>query len=232
MVFLLALALVLSGLSLGRWQLSRAEQKLTAQAAVEAQASKPALDNAQLLADTPVSHLYRSAVLRGQWIPGQTVLLDNRPMEGRVGFYVLTPFLLEGSKSSVMVQRGWIPRNFENRADVPQVASPTGVVVLVGRITPPPGALYDLGTQPEGQIRQNVDLKQFASAAGIDLLTEISVQQTDAVSGGLLQHWPVVNVGVDKHYGYAFQWFALAALIAGLYAWFQIIRPRISRPKD
>ena len=31
---------------------------------------------------------------------------------------------------------------------------------------------------------------------------------------------------VHKHYGYAFQWFALCALIVGLYVWFQLIRPR------
>jgi surfeit locus 1 family protein len=31
---------------------------------------------------------------------------------------------------------------------------------------------------------------------------------------------------VQKHYGYAFQWFALSALIIGLYAWFQLPRPR------
>jgi surfeit locus 1 family protein len=41
-----------------------------------------------------------------------------------------------------------------------------------------------------------------------------------------------VNLGVDKHYGYAFQWFGLAALIAVLFLWFQMIRPFIQRRKD
>jgi surfeit locus 1 family protein len=50
------------------------------------------------------------------------------------------------------------------------------------------------------------------------------VQQTGARSEGLLREWPVLGSGVDKHYGYAFQWFALSGLIAILYVWFQIVR--------
>jgi surfeit locus 1 family protein len=43
---------------------------------------------------------------------------------------------------------------------------------------------------------------------------------------GLLRQWPEPAADVQKHYGYAFQWFALCALILGLYVWFQIVRPR------
>jgi surfeit locus 1 family protein len=31
------------------------------------------------------------------------------------------------------------------------------------------------------------------------------------------------------HYGYAFQWFAIGTMIAFLYVWFRIVRPRQSR---
>ena len=43
----------------------------------------------------------------------------------------------------------------------------------------------------------------------------------------LLRQWPAPAVDVGKHHGYAFQWFALCALITGLALWFQIIRPRL-----
>jgi surfeit locus 1 family protein len=46
---------------------------------------------------------------------------------------------------------------------------------------------------------------------------------------GLLRQWPHPAVDVHKHYGYAFQWFALCALMAGLYVWFQLIRPWLRR---
>ena len=51
-------------------------------------------------------------------------------------------------------------------------------------------------------------------------LAPLSVQQADtpATAGdGLLRDWPRPAVDVQKHYGYAFQWFCLAALIAALY---------------
>jgi surfeit locus 1 family protein len=46
------------------------------------------------------------------------------------------------------------------------------------------------------------------------------------VADGLRRDWPVVDAGLGKHYGYAFQWFGLSALFAGLYVWFQLLRPR------
>jgi len=45
------------------------------------------------------------------------------------------------------------------------------------------------------------------------------------LADGLVRQWPQSAAGVHKHYGYAFQWFALATLILGLYAWFRIPRP-------
>ncbi len=52
------------------------------------------------------------------------------------------------------------------------------------------------------------------------------VESVKAASEGLLREWPQAATGVEKHYGYAFQWFGLALLIALLYVWFQIVRPR------
>ncbi|MCY7369684.1 MAG: hypothetical protein LH479_02135, partial [Polaromonas sp.] len=43
-----------------------------------------------------------------------------------------------------------------------------------------------------------------------------------------LRDWPAPNVGVEKHYGYAFQWFGLCALTVVLYGWFQV-RPALGR---
>jgi surfeit locus 1 family protein len=68
-------------------------------------------------------------------------------------------------------------------------------------------------------------LAQFRAETGLDLL-ELAVQQTGGSSEGLLRDWPAVATGVEKHYGYAFQWWALSGLIAILYAWFQFIAPR------
>jgi surfeit locus 1 family protein len=42
----------------------------------------------------------------------------------------------------------------------------------------------------------------------------------------LVRNWPAPATGVAKHHGYAFQWFALSALVVILYVWFQLVQPR------
>jgi surfeit locus 1 family protein len=215
--------------SMGRWQLSRAAQKLELQAAMDAQGGKTPLSTAALRSVTDWTPLlHHRARLRGTWVPTGTVFLDNRQMNARVGFFVLTPFVLEGGAGALVVQRGWVPRNFEDRARLPVVTTPTGVVEIEGRIAPAPSQLYEPGATANGAIRQNLDLAQFRAETVLPL-APMTLQQTGAPSDGLLREWPTVNLGVDKHYGYAFQWFGLAALIAGLYLWFQMVRPFLNR---
>lgn len=224
---LLALA---ATLALGRWQLSRAAQKQAMQASIDAKAALGALDGRALASlAVPASELHRGVTLRGRWLAQRTVFLDNRQMNGKTGLYVLTPLQLEGSAATVLVQRGWVARNFVDRNRLPELPTPTDAVVLQGRIAPPPSKLYEFEAAETGRIRQNLDLARFGAELGLPLLG-VSVQQTSATGDGLLRDWARVDTGVDKHYGYAFQWFALSALIAILYVWFQIGR-RFIRPR-
>ncbi len=106
-----------------------------------------------------------------------------------------------------------------------------GVVEVEGRIAPPPSRLYELGAEGQGPIRQNLDLDSFAQETGLRLrpLSLLQADSAGTTGDGLLRQWPAPAVDVHKHYGYAFQWFALAALITGLYVWFQLVRPRLRR---
>lgn len=210
--------------SLGRWQLGRAAEKEALQARIEQRSSEPVLDGASLRLEAPVDALlHRRVAARGRWLADRTVFLDNRQMHGRPGFFVVTPLQLEGSSVVVLVQRGWVARNFEDRTRVPAIDTPAALVEVQGRIAPPPSKLYEMGPAEQGPIRQNLDLAQFRAETGLPLVP-VSVQQTDAAADGLSRDWPQVNTGVEKHYGYAFQWFGLSALIAVLYVWFQIVR--------
>lgn len=225
-----ALLAVVATLALGRWQLSRAAQKEALQARIDARAELPKLDGVALaLLAEPSSELYRGVALRGRWITAHTVFLDNRPMKDRVGLYVVTPMQLEDSSGVILVQRGWVARNFVDRTSMPPIETPAGVVEVQGRIAPPPAKLYELGGAETGRIRQNLDLARFRVESGLPLLP-VSVQQMGPASEGLLREWPQAGTGVDKHYGYAFQWFGLSALIAILYVWFQIVR-RFIQPR-
>lgn len=219
-------------LLLGRWQLSRAAYKEDLQARIESQQRMPPWSNSELLvAADPALGMHRPAVLRGYWLPAHTVFLDNRPMQARVGFYVVTPFALAGSGRVILVQRGWLPRNFAQRTDLPEVPNTAGEVTLQGRIAPSPGKLYELGQASHSAIRQNLEITAFAQETGLPLLP-VTLLQTDAPSEGLLREWPAVDAGVQKHYGYAAQWFGIAALIALLYLWFQWLQPYFLRKKS
>ena len=232
-----AVAGVAVAAALGFWQLDRAAQKQALQAAIDERMRLPALDGRSLVhLETPQAReavLHRQVVLRGHWLAQHTVYLDNRQMRGRQGFVVVTPLQLDGSAAVVAVQRGWVPRNFQDRTALPPIDTPQGLVELSGRVAPAPARLLELegGDNALGssRIRQNLDLVAFRAETGVPL-AELSVLQTGAESDGLLRQWPVFNAGVEKHHGYAFQWFGLSGLIALLYVWFQLVR-RFYRPR-
>lgn len=215
--------------ALGRWQLSRAAQKEAILASVEERGRQPELAGATLLGGTPAEELlHRRIVVKGRWLADKTVFLDNRVMNGQTGFYVVTPLQIEGSRLAVLVQRGWAPRNFADRTLLAKIDSPHGVVEVAGRLAPPPSRLLDLGQPQSGAIRQNLDLAQFSAEIQIPL-APVFVLQTGPAGEGLLREWPAVNMGVEKNYAYAFQWFGLSGLLAILYVWFQIVRRFIAR---
>jgi surfeit locus 1 family protein len=229
-------------LSLGRWQLSRAAQKEDLQAAIESQGRRAPLGNAELIAAhaanaVPMveiaSQLHRRVQLRGSWVGARTVFLDNRQMDAKPGFYVVTPLRLQDSPYTVLVQRGWAPRDFQDRNQLPRVDTPPETVEIDARVAPAPAKLVDLGEDGHGAIRQNLDMTAFANETGLALLP-VSVVQTNAPDGrlaqndGLLRNWPVPASGASKNYGYAAQWFALSALIGVLYGWLGLIKPRMN----
>ena len=217
---------------LGVWQLDRAAQKTALQRAIDERAALPplAVDALAVSADGAAAQHHRRVVLRGRWLSEHTVYLENRQMDQRPGFFVVTPLRLPDG-SAVLVQRGWLPRDARDRTRIAPMRDDAGELELVGRIAPPPARLYEFDPAATGRIRQNLDLESFARETGL-ALRPLSVLQlhSPAFDGdGLRRQWPLPAVDVHKHYGYAFQWFALAALITGLYVWFQLVQPRRRR---
>lgn len=217
--------------SLGVWQLGRAAVKRELLAAHAIQAALPPAgwdEVREAQAGGRLAELAGQAVrLQGRWVPEATVFLDNRPMQGRAGFVVVTPLLPQGGGPGLLVQRGWVPRRADDRGAVPGLHTPTGLVFVEGRLAPPPSQLFQLGADAPGPIRQNIRLDAFAAEWRLTLLPA-SVQQSappeTAVDGTpLRREWAAVAVEPAKHVGYAVQWFGLAALISALYVWFQLL---------
>jgi surfeit locus 1 family protein len=226
LVTLAAVAVALLTARLGFWQLSRAAEKNTLQAAIEQRALEPVLDGLPSDAQPAAALHHRRVQLRGRWSAAHTVYLDNRQMNGRPGFFVVTPLVLHDGRA-VLVQRGWLPRNVDERTRIDDAPPPAGDVSIEGRIAPPPARLFEFEGADTGRIRQNLDLDAFARETGLTL-APLSVLQTGpaAPADKLGRDWPAPASGVAKHYGYAFQWFALSTLVVILYVWFQFIQPR------
>jgi surfeit locus 1 family protein len=227
---LAALIVVVLTLSLGAWQLRRAEEKRALrERAVQVAAAVAMAIPAQPL--EPGRFDGRRVSVRGRFVAERTVFIDNRTHKGVAGFHVATPVKIEGSELHVLVLRGWVPRDPRDRQRIPVLTTPEGVIVLEGqaeaniaqalelRKASPPG--------PDERIWQNLALERFATWSGLRL-QPVLVRQSDhpPLADGLVRDWPEARVDVDKHLGYAFQWFALAAATSGLWAWLTFFRRR------
>jgi surfeit locus 1 family protein len=234
-----AIAAATVTMKLGFWQLGRANEKLALQASIHQQTALPALNASALMPSIRANVLHRTTTLTGHWLPQHTLFLDNRQMDAKPGLFVLTPFeFVDGSKSAkkvILVQRGWLPRNFLDRNKLPQVATDAAEVTITGRIAPSPSKLFEFKGADIGALRQNVAIDELAKEFKIELLpyTLLQLDGDDVLAGKdkrgdqLLRHWSQPDFGSEKNYGYMVQWWALSALITLLYLWFQFIRPII-----
>jgi surfeit locus 1 family protein len=236
-VLLAALAAAALTARLGFWQLDRAAQKTAAQQQLDARRALPPLPPAAWprRADEVAAAAQRAVVLEGRWLAEHQVFLENRPMNGRAGFFALAPLALANG-SVVIVQRGWLPRDPGDRTRLAAPPPPAGTVRVAGRLAAGPSRLFELApaAPASGAIRHNLDLDDFKRSTGLPLAPFVVVQEDDPADAGppadgLLRQWPAPASDVHKHYGYAFQWFALALLVIGLYVWFQVLQPRLTR---
>lgn len=235
-ISLAALVVVILTSGLGVWQLDRAAQKQALARTMRDRAALPPLNAPPSLGDAAAPTLWHVPIaVRGRWMAQHTLYLDNRQKldrgQARVGFDVVTPLMLADG-SAVLVQRGWMARNFLDRVRVGDVPTPEGWVLVQGRYAPPPPRLFEFKTDQSllGRVRQNVDVDAFAQEIGVKLRPGSILQGgDDAASSVLSRAWSLPDVGVARHHGYAFQWFGLSALFAGLYVWFQIVRPWLRR---
>ena len=212
--FVATVLLVALGLVLGNWQMRRADEKLAlaARMAERSSAAPVTLDGG----DVPTDLEYRRVRVTGEWVANWPLFLDNRPQDGRAGFYLAMPFKIAGSNTHVLVLRGWLPRDAREYARLPEFATPAGPVTIEGIATASAGKVMQLGTAgavKPGAVVQNLTTSEVAHASGLRL-QPFFVQQTGPATPGdaLVRDWPAPASGVDKHHGYAFQWYALAAM--------------------
>jgi surfeit locus 1 family protein len=224
LVLVAVLALTLSA---ARWQLARAAYKVELQQRIEAAAHAPALDALAAAAREPGTLIWQPVTATGRFDPARTVFLDNRLRDGVAGYEVLTPLRLSGSGQFLLVNRGWIAAPAQ-RDRLPGVQTPDGEVRLTGLAVVPSARFMELRAGTDEPARwQNWTIERARSRWNLELLgyalqLERPALAIDAAAGaagaagalddGLARQWPRPDVGIDKHRGYALQWFSFALI--------------------
>jgi len=123
---------------------------------------------------------------------------------------VITPFRISRSALHVLVNRGWVAAS-PSRDVLPQVRTPAGETRVEGLALERLPHALQLKENTQGRVRQNVDLGAFAADTGLALQPIVIEQRSDS-GDGLLREWPRPDAGIERHEGYALQWYSLAAL--------------------
>jgi surfeit locus 1 family protein len=200
---------------LGDWQLDRAAYKAELQQRSDLAARQPAVRISADEVRTGDVVFYRVEA-RGEFMPGSTILLDNRVHHGVVGYEVVTPLELAGGKRHLLVKRGWVKAP-PTRDQLPSVETPRGEVMVEGTALPPPARAFALSSAPEsGPVWQHLSLDQVRDRFKLDL-QPLVLQQENDTGDGLARDWPRPDAGVGMHRAYAVQWFVMSGVILLLY---------------
>jgi surfeit locus 1 family protein len=195
-----------AGIALGNWQARRADEKRGLGERLEIALKFPAIEIPTAPLDAKAYVLKRVAA-RGRFVAEHTVYLQNKIRRGRVGYEVLTPLRLSNSELHVLVNRGW--------TEAPQAPAPSGEVRIEGIALERLPRVLQLKENTAGRLRQTLDIGEFAAERGLRL-QPIIVEQHSDTGDGLARDWPRPDAGIEKHQGYALQWYSLAALAVAL----------------
>ena len=218
---LLTLVLIPLLVTLGFWQLERAQEKRALAERHAARMLEPPLAMADIMAgsaaDTNEQLADRRVTFIAKALPGDYLLLDNRIRNGRVGYDVIA--LLDASGYRVPVNLGWVPGD-PTRRSLPVIELPTYPIDWYGRLYQPLGAAYLLAEQAPlvelPTVIQAYEPVEYAkqltglfSVPVAPFTVRINPRHPEAFQAD----WPIVNQSHEKHTGYAFQWFTMAAVL-------------------
>ncbi len=214
-------------IALGFWQLERAAQKERLELDYLASQAGLPEDLANLDLSAPLQRLR----LEGEYEP-QHFLIDNQTRAGRVGYRVVTPFRVADGRR-FLIDRGWTEAP-PNRADLPEVATPVGKQRIIGTLWHDQGMTPLWGDDPweQGWPKRIQRLDVDRAAVVVEQAVAVEVRLEGGQPGSLVAtpSTPVISAGT--HYGYAVQWFGLAAALAVLFVFFGVRQGRIRGAVD
>lgn len=208
-------------LALGTWQLNRSEEK---QLLLKSQAQGIASEIVYLSAateDNADALRYRRAQVTGHYDEAHQFLIDNQISDGKAGYFVLTPFIVQGENKAILVNRGWVPLN-KNRSILPDIKMNISPAVITGRINRFPSvgvklAGAEIPTDSWPSVVQVVDGDVIAKKLGYPLF-QFQLELDKELPDGFKREWQTTSSMLpEQHTAYAVQWFALALTLTLLF---------------
>jgi len=201
---------------LGVWQISRGLEKRAEQAAFRDETGFAAWQDGMQIRP------YQRLKATGRYDNEHQFLLENIIVNSHYGYYVLTPLIAQDDEPVLLVNRGWIEKA-SGDFDVSVLDVPAARVTVRGRAGSLPRAGYKMGDAidpasawPKGAVYPTRD--EVAMALGVEVQPFVLLMDHEE-EHGFLRHWVPSDFGPGKHFGYAFQWFAMGAVLSGLLVW-------------
>jgi surfeit locus 1 family protein len=211
---ILILATMAFLVSLGFWQLDRADQKRT----IEASIQKANTGVVELIVNQNelLNKEYYEVRLQGSYISDKQFIYDNQIVDQASGYYVLTPFVLTGQSNAIMINRGFIPWN-GRRDQLDDIAVDSAFREIKIQVSRPIKRIElktsDISNQFPVLI-QAIDfdvIEEISSTSFVDVIGLLDPSSDD----GFVRKWEPYTGSIEKHIGYAIQWF-LMALVLGI----------------
>jgi len=187
-------------ISLGYWQLDRAEEKRQILAEFVGNQQSPPAALAALSGEQNLQ--YRAVQLRGKLDAARRLLLDNRVRNGRPGYEVFEVLTTLTGSQKILVNRGWVQASLD-RNQLPEIAPINGEVRLSGSLYRVLKGGLQLGWVSAVRAEQLYGDQFFAYQLRLD---------SDS-PGALETGWPTVSVQPEKHTAYAVQWFVMVLVL-------------------
>jgi surfeit locus 1 family protein len=205
-------------MGLGVWQLSRASEKqfLLQQADLGPQPLEH-FSNSEVL-------IGKAVTLDGHFLFDQSLLLDNRIWQQRVGYQAIVPFKLHHTDQLILINIGFLPAPAQ-RSQLPTIdpigAALNGDLTLSGRLKSLQDQVMVLASetlpkQPQWPLRvQSIDVDALQPYFQ-GKLQPVLLLLDEELSMGYPRSWPVTTISVEKHQAYAVQWFAMALVFVAI----------------
>lgn len=224
---LLAAALVVAFIQLGRWQWHRG-----AASAASREAFARGADAVEVLGSSRLGDVARFARVStsGHYRADRQFLLDNRTHNGAPGYEVLTPLELTDGRI-VLVDRGWVAFT-GSRARLPDIdfAAPA-LVTVVGRVSNLPSAGLALGRAAPALTGSWPRLTSYPRMSELDTAFGHAFEERillldPAQSYGYLREWTPPGLPPERHWAYAIQWWLFAATLVVIWTTMTLRRAR------